>query len=169
MKQRKSTARRIILTGCPLNTAGSQWAVTEKWTLLKAAREWPSSESASIIFISLERSDSKLQNQDLSSPKGSLLMIKLRWAVVFSLSLFLFFISTYFTQQVKIFKNFTFESWTKPVYLLITSEILRDIWGKLVVIFFRSVRNHHHAYNIKRLSSHFTTLCGRVVRILKLS
>lgn len=34
-----------------------------------------------------ERSDSKLQNQDLSSWKGSLLMIKPRWAIVVSLSL----------------------------------------------------------------------------------
>lgn len=38
-----------------------------------------------------ERSDSKFQNQDLSSQKGSLLMIKLRWAIVFRLSLFYFF------------------------------------------------------------------------------
>ena len=57
-----------------------------------AVRERPSLEPAMTMFIFGGRSDSKLQNQNLSSPKGSLLMIKHRWAVVFSLSLFKIFL-----------------------------------------------------------------------------
>lgn len=98
----KKHSRRIILVKQSFNAFSSQLEVTEKWTLSMAARGDPSQSLQQCLSLG-ERSD-QLQNQDLSSQKGSLLMIKLRGYSFQSLTLLLF----YSIRKIK--KIFTFES-----------------------------------------------------------
>lgn len=90
MKRRNREKVQLGGSCCPATLCRIHFpGASEKWTpLVTASKEVTLLRICDWQCLSIgERSDSKLQNQDLSSWKGSLLMIKPRWAIIVSLSL----------------------------------------------------------------------------------